>query len=93
MFKTVLLASGIMGVGDILSQNIENRAEIRSIDYKRCLKMALIGGFTNGICLTLWYRHIDKVFRNQKHMVYKKMIADQLSVSQYVWSMCHMKEE
>lgn len=72
-FKTILLASGIMGVGDIISQKIEKRP----VDYKRCAKMAMIGGFTNGVCLTLWYRQIDKVFKHQKHMVLKKMIADQ----------------
>ena len=71
--KNIMLASGIMGIGDLISQKVENK----QINLKRTAKMAVIGGFTNGFCLTLWYRQIDRTFKHQNYMVFKKIIADQ----------------
>ena len=62
------MASGIMGIGDIIAQKYDNN----SLDLKRSAKMAVLGGFSNGLCLTYWYRFIDKAFYRQKHVIIKK---------------------
>ena len=51
----------------IIGTHLENNF-IEQINLKRTAKMAVIGGFTNGFCLTLWYRQIDRTFRHQNYM-------------------------
>lgn len=66
-----------MGIGDIIAQKYDNN----SLDLKRSAKMAVLGGFSNGLCLTYWYRFIDKAFYRQKHVIIKKIVADQFIYS------------
>ncbi len=64
-----------MGISDLISQIFEYKGNYKKFDLTRTGKMALLGGFTNGICLTRWYRLIDDRFH--KKIIYK-IIADQL---------------
>ena len=70
----VSIASMLMCISDMTSQIFEGNG----FDVKRNVKMTLLGGFTNGMCLTKWYRFIDVRFKGQ---IIPKILADQLIYS------------
>ena len=72
--RTIFVASSIIGFGDLISQKIEKIP----LNYNRTVKMMLLGGFTNGLCLPYWYTYIHKIFKNQSNIVIKKILADQV---------------
>ena len=72
------IASILMSISDITSQMFEIKWQYKQFDFQRNLKMTLLGGLTNGLCLTRWYRFIDIRFNGR---MLPKIIADQIIYS------------
>ena len=69
------VASLLMCISDGTAQLFEKK---NFFDFERNLKMTLLGGFTNGLCLTRWYKLIDFYFKGK---IIPKIIVDQFIYS------------
>lgn len=72
------IASALMCISDVTSQMFETKWKFEKLDVQRTIKMTLLGGLTNGLCLTKWYKFIDVFFKGK---IFPKIIADQLVYS------------
>ncbi|XP_058249610.1 protein Mpv17 isoform X2 [Hemibagrus wyckioides] len=74
----IITAGSLMGVGDIISQQLIERRGLNKHDIRRTTKMMSIGFFFVGPVIGGWYRVLDRlVLGSTKSSALKKMLIDQ----------------
>ncbi|XP_007476065.2 protein Mpv17 isoform X1 [Monodelphis domestica] len=74
----VITAGSLMGVGDIISQQLIEKRGLEKHQVHRTLTMAFIGCSFVGPVVGGWYRILDRLIRgNTKMDALKKMVIDQ----------------
>ncbi|KAJ1158616.1 hypothetical protein NDU88_011304 [Pleurodeles waltl] len=79
-WKTQLATAGtLMGVGDVISQQLVERKGLKDHDTTRTLKMMSIGFCFVGPVVGKWYQTLDRVVPgSNKTVALKKMLLDQI---------------
>ncbi|KAF3480605.1 uncharacterized protein GIQ15_05952 [Arthroderma uncinatum] len=70
----------LFGTGDVLAQQLVDRAGIENHDYARTGRMVLYGGAIFGPAATTWYKFMQRniVFRSPKATLVARVCADQV---------------
>ncbi|KAM9496431.1 mitochondrial inner membrane protein Mpv17 isoform 1-T2 [Clarias gariepinus] len=75
----IITAGSLMGVGDIISQQLIERRGLKNHSIKRTTKMMSIGFLFVGPVIGGWYRVLDRlVIGTTKTTALKKMLIDQV---------------
>ncbi|KAK5879717.1 hypothetical protein CesoFtcFv8_022811 [Champsocephalus esox] len=75
----IVTAGSLMGVGDVISQQLFERRGLNHHNVQRTAKMMSIGFFFVGPVIGSWYKVLDRlVVGGTKSAAVKKMLADQL---------------
>ncbi|XP_053736373.1 protein Mpv17 [Synchiropus splendidus] len=75
----IVTAGSLVGVGDVISQQLIERRGLAQHNAPRTLKMMSIGFFFVGPVIGSWYRVLDRlVVGGSKSAAVKKMLVDQL---------------
>lgn len=79
-WKTQLATAGtLMGVGDVISQQVVEKKGLKEHDTTRTIKMMSIGFFFVGPVLGKWYKSLDRLVPgSSKTVAVKKMLLDQV---------------
>ncbi|XP_072135058.1 mitochondrial inner membrane protein Mpv17 isoform X2 [Mobula birostris] len=78
----ILTSGGLVGLSDIVSQQLVERRGLTNHSLKRTAKMAAVGLIYVGPVLGVWYRLLDRLVVGQsKTAAFKKMLFDQLAVA------------
>ncbi|XP_053878101.1 protein Mpv17 isoform X2 [Malaclemys terrapin pileata] len=87
----ILTAGSLVGVGDVISQQLVERRGLRGHSSRRTLKMMAIGFCFVGPVVGGWYQLLDRLIPGNTRMVaLKKMALDQdypdaLLTNYYLW--------
>ncbi|XP_062858053.1 protein Mpv17 isoform X2 [Trichomycterus rosablanca] len=87
----IITAGTLVGVGDVISQQLIERRGLANHGIRRTMKMMTIGFFFVGPVIGGWYRVLDRlVIRETKSSALKKMLIDQdyvnaLISNYYLW--------
>ncbi|KAG5846571.1 hypothetical protein ANANG_G00116410 [Anguilla anguilla] len=74
----ILTAGSLVGVGDVLSQQVIERRGLANHSFQRTAKMMSIGFFFVGPVLGGWYKVLDRLVTGEtKTAALKKMLFDQ----------------
>ncbi|XP_039604944.1 protein Mpv17 isoform X1 [Polypterus senegalus] len=74
----ILTAGTLVGVGDVISQQVVEKKGLRNHNVKRTVKMMSIGFFFVGPVIGGWYKALDYLVPGgNKTVAFKKMILDQ----------------
>uniref|UniRef100_A0A674IGH3 Mitochondrial inner membrane protein Mpv17 n=1 Tax=Terrapene triunguis TaxID=2587831 RepID=A0A674IGH3_9SAUR len=75
----ILTAGSLVGVGDVISQQLVERRGLRGHSTRRTLKMMAIGFCFVGPVVGGWYQLLDRLIPGNTRMVaLKKMVLDQV---------------
>ncbi|XP_061667689.1 protein Mpv17 isoform X1 [Syngnathoides biaculeatus] len=75
----IVTAGSLVGVGDVISQQLIERRGLAQHDVRRTAKMMSVGFFFVGPVLGSWYKILDRlVTGGSKRAAVKKMMIDQL---------------
>ncbi|XP_050927700.1 protein Mpv17 isoform X2 [Lates calcarifer] len=75
----IVTAGSLVGVGDVISQQLIERRGLAQHNVQRTAKMMSIGFFFVGPVIGSWYKVLDKlVVGGTKSAAMKKMLVDQL---------------
>ncbi|XP_061785562.2 mitochondrial inner membrane protein Mpv17 isoform X1 [Nerophis lumbriciformis] len=75
----IVTAGSLVGVGDIIAQQLIERRGLAGHNVRRTAKMMSIGFFFVGPVIGSWYRVLDRlVAGGSKSAAFKKMTVDQL---------------
>ncbi|XP_028822460.1 protein Mpv17-like isoform X1 [Denticeps clupeoides] len=75
----IITAGSLVGVGDVISQQLIERRGLASHNVKRTAKMMSIGFFFVGPVVGGWYKVLDNLVKGgTKTAALKKMLADQV---------------
>ncbi|XP_062858052.1 protein Mpv17 isoform X1 [Trichomycterus rosablanca] len=75
----IITAGTLVGVGDVISQQLIERRGLANHGIRRTMKMMTIGFFFVGPVIGGWYRVLDRlVIRETKSSALKKMLIDQV---------------
>ncbi|KAM3603579.1 uncharacterized protein V6R79_025379 [Siganus canaliculatus] len=75
----IVTAGSLVGVGDVISQQLIERRGLAHHDARRTAKMMSIGFFFVGPVIGSWYKVLDRlVVGGSKGAAMKKMLVDQL---------------
>uniref|UniRef100_A0A3Q3DYT2 Mitochondrial inner membrane protein Mpv17 n=1 Tax=Hippocampus comes TaxID=109280 RepID=A0A3Q3DYT2_HIPCM len=75
----IVTAGSLVGVGDVISQQVIERRGLAQHDARRTAKMMSIGFFFVGPVVGSWYKVLDRlVTGGSKSAAIKKMLIDQL---------------
>ncbi|XP_072296226.1 mitochondrial inner membrane protein Mpv17 [Eucyclogobius newberryi] len=75
----IITAGSLVGVGDVVSQQVIERKGLSNHNVQRTAKMMCIGFFFVGPVIGSWYKVLDKlVLGTSKSAAMKKMLVDQL---------------
>ncbi|XP_067428701.1 protein Mpv17 isoform X2 [Thunnus thynnus] len=75
----IVTAGSLVGVGDVISQQLIERRGLAHHNVRRTAKMMSIGFFFVGPVIGSWYKVLDKlVVGGSKSAAMKKMLVDQL---------------
>ncbi|XP_072913228.1 mitochondrial inner membrane protein Mpv17 [Hemitrygon akajei] len=78
----ILTSGGLVGVSDIVSQQVVERRGLTNHNLKRTAKMTTVGLIYVGPVLSVWYRLLDRLVVGQSRTAaFKKMLFDQLAVA------------
>ncbi|XP_078503304.1 mitochondrial inner membrane protein Mpv17 isoform X2 [Lissotriton helveticus] len=79
-WKTQTATAGtLMGVGDVISQQVVEKKGLKEHDTTRTIKMMSIGFFFVGPVLGKWYKSLDRMVPGSgKTVAVKKMLLDQV---------------
>ncbi|XP_051909586.1 protein Mpv17 isoform X2 [Hippocampus zosterae] len=78
----MVTAGSLVGVGDVISQQLIERRGLAQHDARRTAKMMSIGFFFVGPVVGSWYKVLDRlVVGGSKSAAIKKMLIDQLCFS------------
>ncbi|XP_033932000.1 mitochondrial inner membrane protein Mpv17 isoform X2 [Pseudochaenichthys georgianus] len=92
----IVTAGSLMGVGDVISQQLFERRGLSHHNVQRTAKMMSIGFFFVGPVIGSWYKVLDRlVVGGTKSAAVKKMLADQdypdaLISNYYLWPAVQM---
>ncbi|XP_074471262.1 mitochondrial inner membrane protein Mpv17 isoform X2 [Sebastes fasciatus] len=85
-----LTAGCLMGVGDVVSQQLVERKGLTHHDLKQTTKMMSIGFILVGPVLGSWYKILDRlVVGGTKSAAMKKMLLDQLGFAPVLLGVFH----
>uniref|UniRef100_A0A8C5M9L0 Mitochondrial inner membrane protein Mpv17 n=1 Tax=Leptobrachium leishanense TaxID=445787 RepID=A0A8C5M9L0_9ANUR len=74
----IITAGSLVGVGDVISQQLVERKGLRAHDGKRTMKMIGVGFCFVGPVVGGWYKVLDRLIPgNSKTVALKKMLVDQ----------------